>query len=489
MTEAFPLETEMVVVEQGETFSSLSADHCRLTDPLSYNENRDSLLFELKLRLKAPFGGAFDSFHLTLSDNSETKEVILSDECDKREEITLRTLKLDTSYAISVVLTAENKRREFVGSLLCGVDIDGTLVVELPYREILPPVMTRSSPNFYEESGENGSTATAINMSDKLGCNFFGYISVMGDQDYYKFVSTVDGYADMTLTSPGMTYQLGVIDGANLYWVYGSQSGVSLYRRISLVKGRTYYVIVSGTGSNYTHYYRYTLNVNVTAAKAWYSQMHAGNLDGKNDMYYWNTKFLDNLYFNNGTKPFMVNGTSSNTKNDWMYTGCFLSSIAMVLRNMNAKMNGFDFRRAGYEGPMIADPYTVMLANIGKTGSEITVSNDKYYFNGVKSDPTDVARYQIAAAFGKTWNEEILSGTVANKVNQIAAKLASNPEGVIVAFSNPHFVVIGGDTGVGTTGSRFIMYDAGSAYASTGNGQPLAAKYNLANASKVYWMD
>ncbi len=482
----------MTVLENGQTISNLSDEDYRLTNTASYNENRDSLAFTLSLRLHPDWQSAFDSFDLSLSDNSAERESVVSGSYGKTASIQLEELSLDTGYAISVVLHGDGPDREFVGSLLCGVDTDGTLVVELPYREIPAPVMTRSL-SFFEASGENGTTSTAIPITDKLGCVFHGYISVAGDQDYYQFESPLDGYADITLTSPGMTYYLGVIDGSNTSWHYGTQTGVSLFRRIPLVKGRTYYVIVSGTGTNYTNYYRYSLSVNVTPAKAWYSQMHAGNLHSGstpvNDVYYWNTQFLDRLYFGSDPRPFMVNGTTSSSKNDLMYTGCFLASMAMVLRNLDAKRDIFDFRLAGYQGPMIADPYTVMLANIGKTGSEITVSNNKYYFSDVTSNPTNVARFQIAAAFGKTLKEEVLTGTVANKVNQIAAKLASNPEGVIVAFSNPHFVVFGGDTGSGSTAARFTVYDPGTPYASVGNGQSLRSQYNLTNATKVYWMD
>ena len=177
------------------------------------------------------------------------------------------------------------------------------------------------------------------------------------------------------------------------------------------------------------------------------------------------------------------------TTADHMAGGCVIASCAMVLRNMNKTTiaTKSDFR-TGYAGRLYADPYTVMLGNIGSTGN--VVNNGTYYsLPNAPADPVYAYGSTIGSAFGATYNSQTLPGTTSGNVAAIANALQSHPQGVIVRFAGKHDIVITQDRGssYGDTG-RFIVCDPAGNAPSKGRNVPFSSsytgsKYTLAQAT------
>jgi len=164
----------------------------------------------------------------------------------------------------------------------------------------------------------------------------------------------------------------------------------------------------------------------------WYSQ-HNVSTGG------WNGEVLSKISFNAGGvyKRFIIDKYGRGI--DWMDEGCALTSVAMVLRNLDARLTeGYDFRTK-QNGNLEADPYTTALANSYNTGS-LTGSGTLY------NNPIYINARLIASRFnigGKNL-EAVLQYTVNKKI--IKEKLDEHPEGVIVCLSNSyngtHYIVI-----------------------------------------------
>lgn len=501
----FPLATDMIVMEGERIVSSLSGEDNKIENVELYTTERDSLEFVLRLSLKDELKEMCSSFTVTLDDEGDIADQVSERVVGKNAYTEYVGLKLDKAYAITISLTydltfeGDYVPSSYIGAILCGVDVDGTLVVDLRYTVNETTSKSRNTPGFAESSASgsvfssNNDTADkAVIIEDYFGCNFSGMITTTSDLDYFTFLAPCTGYADIILATPGMTYKFGVTNFSGVFSWQTSSSGSPLYKRLAITKGATYFICVSGTGSNYTNVYNYTLNVNVTATKAWYSQIHAGFDDPEcesDGYYFWNTKYLDTIYLSADTsKPFMVDTLTKTSSTDQMYVGCFMASAAMVLRNMNAKMTGYDYRTK-ITGELIADPYTVMLASNNLTGNELSIVDGKRVL-ATPSSPMNMNRTAVATAFGKTMTRQEISGTDSAKATIIANKLAENPEGIIMHLTNGHFVVCGGDTNSSDLNSRFIIYDSGSAYSSTGNGVAFNTReYSLSQVNILYWYD
>lgn len=175
-----------------------------------------------------------------------------------------------------------------------------------------------------------------------------------------------------------------------------------------------------------------TVTVSDKDAFAWYSQcnMYTGG---------WNAVALKDLYFySQGVyKRFMIDGF--NNKADWMDEGCALASLAMVLRNLDARMTeGYDLR-SGQSGNLEADPYTCALANTYSDGAR-SVTEILY------NDPIYTSMGVIVSRF-KVDGKSIKTSTYyyANK-KMIKEQLDLHPEGVIIGmdsrYMGSHYIVI-----------------------------------------------
>ena len=165
-----------------------------------------------------------------------------------------------------------------------------------------------------------------------------------------------------------------------------------------------------------------SVNVSYSNGYAWFSQnnMTSGG---------WNGGDLSGLYFRSGgvRKRFGFNGSTKN--NDWMSEGCAICSIAQVLNNMGARLTeGYDLR-SGLEGNLMADPYTVALANTDNYGP-------KSVSTLLLGDPVFSRHRAIAEKFNV--NGAKVSVTVQYTVTKKTIKeaLDKSPWGVVVCFKN-----------------------------------------------------
>jgi len=156
-------------------------------------------------------------------------------------------------------------------------------------------------------------------------------------------------------------------------------------------------------------------------AFTWYSQNNVYTSD-------WDATQLLSLKFkssNGGTKSLAIDSKEPGGNNCWMDQGCGNSAVAMVLNNMGAvKTNGYDFR-SGQEGNLIADPYTVALANSGQYGPDNANTT-------LRGNPIWMAWAYVAEQFnvdGKTVKSNKLYYPTRTKIKNI---LAEHPEGVVV---------------------------------------------------------
>ena len=190
----------------------------------------------------------------------------------------------------------------------------------------------------------------------------------------------------------------------------------------------------------------------------WYSQFVATDN--------WNTTGLENVYFNNHG-VFFKSGESS-----IMDEGCVITSIAMVLRNLGATMNGYDFRNisAGLHR-MKADPYTVALANCALRGNEYTEVNGdgitQYWFP-CSSDHSPV--YTIWDRYKNSFGYKCeLTFSLGNSPHStLMNALREHPEGIVVYFKkggNTHGVTF---IGYGANSDYFRLFDPGKSSESTG---------------------
>ena len=175
-----------------------------------------------------------------------------------------------------------------------------------------------------------------------------------------------------------------------------------------------------------------TVIVSNVSAFTWYSQHNIYTSD-------WDGSELGNIYFSSGgvRRKFAID--KYNTGSDWINDGCYLCSVAMVLKNMGATMtSGYDFR-SGQRNNLMPDPYTVALANSGNYGP--TTSKAVLYGN-----PILVSLSNILKRF--TVRGKAITSTTTGRVTAKAIKeaLDMHPEGVIVYFSQPsrgrtHYIV------------------------------------------------
>lgn len=156
-------------------------------------------------------------------------------------------------------------------------------------------------------------------------------------------------------------------------------------------------------------------------AFTWYSQNNVYTSD-------WDATQLLPLKFKSSdgyTKKFAVDSKEPGGNNCWMDQGCGNCAVAMVLNNMGAvKTDGYDFR-SGQDGNLIADPYTVGLANSGQYGPDSANTT-------LRGNPIWMAWAYVAEQFnvdGKTVKSTKIYYPTRTKIKNI---LAEHPEGVVV---------------------------------------------------------
>ncbi len=198
-------------------------------------------------------------------------------------------------------------------------------------------------------------------------------------------------------------------------------------------------------------------------AFAWYSQ-HLATIGG------WYGDELSNVYFQSGGtyKRYIVNGYNKGL--DWMDQGCFLTSLAMVLRNLGARYNnGYDFR-FDQDKNLEVDPYVMALANTGNRG--LTMSSGTLY-----NDPIRVRYGPLERSFSLYGQPIKFKQSYDVTKESLKKMLDKHPEGVIVTLKNfrgTHYVVVTECINPEATPEnyRFKIYDSAGLKVYDGNNVP-----------------
>lgn len=250
-----------------------------------------------------------------------------------------------------------------------------------------------------------------------------------------------------------------VYSGANPsnYSLVETPAGTSVQLRMNVTPG-IYYIKLEPIVQSGNDYYLTASQVN---GKTWYGQFDSTN--SNNTVDYWNPNKLDTLdiTWNGLSKKFFKNGNTTSTY--WMKEGCGIAAAAMILRDKGKTMNGYDFR-TNYSGYMIADPFTVMLANCNLNGTSMNVNSTSLTVTG---EPIYFNRINVSSKFGMM-SESILNPSK----QQIKDWLDSYGSVMVYLTGSPnHFMVI---TGYNSSGSNFAnsfyVYDPAARSYSAGAG-------------------
>ena len=177
----------------------------------------------------------------------------------------------------------------------------------------------------------------------------------------------------------------------------------------------------------------FTVTVVDRDAFTWYSQNNVYTSD-------WDATqllFLNFVSSSRGKKKFAVDSREPGGNNCWMDEGCGNCAVAMVLNNMGAvKTTGYDFR-SGQEGNLIADPYTVALANTGQYGSDSSTAT-------LSGDPIYMRWQYVIEQFNVDGKTVRLNKVYYPSRTKLKNLLAEHPEGVVVQVTTStknHYLV------------------------------------------------
>lgn len=395
------------------------------------------------------------------------------------------SVDLYKKYTFRLELKKHNGAKvEYVGYFMFVVD-DGIVYCNIDYnlldnstRSYISEV--ESNNNLYVLQASGGLVQNVVNPNIKnitktdVGS---GTVSA-GDYDYWKLTAE---FNNKTIINANIIIQTDD-DSVIYYWLYrkpvgligpGAEtlvsqshftvSGTMTYgiNFITNENGTEYeYYIKIGTGDGYTH--SYTLDFVVNMNSVFFSQYRYNIGTGYNINRISSLKAMYNGIL--GTKSFY------DGSNSMMSTGCYITSCAILLRNLEKTTTKYDYRiPESYEsGPttMLADPYSVTLANSLSNG-QVGVQNGVEYFTSYIDDPTYVKGGNIARGFNASFvavGDPYRAATRAEKIQMLADALAANPEGVIIQYPSPHYVVLIGDNGshIEDPNDRFIIIDPGA---------------------------
>ena len=201
-------------------------------------------------------------------------------------------------------------------------------------------------------------------------------------------------------------------------------------------------------------------------AFTWYSQTNMYTSD-------WSARELEDLFFidSGSKKRFAWDAKRNPSRSSWMESGCALASSAMVLNNMGAvKTTGYDLR-TGQDGSLIADPYTVALANSGNYGAKNT-SKAMY------GSPIYMYWSSVASKFNVDGEKVGYHRYYVSSKKKIKDLLTKYPQGVIVLFrqsGRTHYMVFADCLNPEETVSsklEFLIYDPAAYKPENGDGVP-----------------
>lgn len=466
--EEFPLYADIEILESSVKFIDVDCYEC------DYGVDKNKLESQIVLRAKD------DDVEFSISlCNEETgyQESFVSDDLI----ISIPDLEYDKYYEFSLDYCGVN----FIGSIGMIFETCSTVYLDLNYiyNESASEIQTYSNIGFqYEGTDENDVNNDTFDDADAIvfGQTVNADVSKNYDIDYF-YISNL-----MSTDYSGTGFANG-----NLQIVLNTNNNPSISLKVELFAKRgddyikistgitnpnggqfivhqndsgdkQFYVCVKSLKSTSTSKIKYYLNVNYNSSKTFYSQK-VGKIHGMN---LWNTQYLDKLTFPNySNKKFIT--TDNMDDYDVMRYGCALASYAMVLRNVNATMDGKDFR-TGYIGDLYADPFTVMLSNIANDGRKL----QNFSSNTLSSsEPDYIYRERLVGNFkinGKTiYSHRIQVGgkTESEKMKCLDAVLNLNGKfKAIISFKNSnnctHFMVVSGyNRNENDPKNRYIVFD------------------------------
>lgn len=306
------------------------------------------------------------------------------------------------------------------------------LIVMTLTTSILSSVAADIQPNAVAknetEPNDMLATANSINQDDTI----YAKISSNIDVDYFKVTAQMNGTMNFWVGNipSGRDYDLKVYNSSGQE--LGSSAGITDQELVTLpvTAGTTYYGKVYGYNGSYSTTEQYKYRTRLTLNTYNFFCQSPANFETKN---------LNNLYYKNKDGSLSSETWLSKINNG----GCFVSSYAMVLKNLGATttQSRYDVR-TGLTTILQPDPFTVTLANT--QWPSITLdANGKYVADTIAS-PVSCIHSNIVGGFGKTYTRYAMPASNLEKAKLIAYLLSLNPEGIIVYFensSNSHAIV------------------------------------------------
>lgn len=405
--------------------------------PTAFTVDTEMLDVSLRISLKEAFDYG-NSYTLKIHRDGE---FLVNDVYHADDVIVTDRLAYNEPYTIDLEVEDDDKITEYVGTFFYGIDFDNTVFVSMQYSTLESFKNQAQYVGHVTESESNNTVATADTC--QWGQTFRGTLSNSSDIDFIKLVNPDNKFRRINAV-------LRNESNTTMYFrvYYGSESkqiGISIVSPNSCdylslfipdtLSGNYYFKVTDKDGNASNSAYRF--NANLGSAKVWYSQFggYAGGI------HYWNTELLDQISFSG--KPFVNN---SGTNSVLGGTGCALASAAMVFRNYGytSKATMTDIR-TGQVGNLMADPFTVYMANNGMTTLPYTTSS-----SGYSTTASTNVSMKSWSGIGKSFNFSgctltNYSNSDAQTVkNQIRSLLYQNNWGVVLWFklgTRSHYLV------------------------------------------------
>lgn len=281
-----------------------------------------------------------------------------------------------------------------------------------------------------EQSSPHGSFAAAQEIEQDYTLS--GRITASSEMDYYKVTFAESGKVNFWLGNipSGCDYDLYLYDSSyNLLSKSTSTNSQELIGNYSVREGYTYYILVkSALGYSASEYYKLRCKWFPLYGFTYYSQRYPEVSEGGYAI---------------GGMENVIDMRDRNILQEIHAWGCFITSYAMVLNNLNRNTGVRRFNpRTGAMGIMVPDPISVTLANINFP--EFYDENVLNY-NG-EVTPVSTYRNRICNYFNSSITQVSVNNmTTQQKIVAITYYLSMNPEGVCLEFSissdNKHMIV------------------------------------------------
>lgn len=172
---------------------------------------------------------------------------------------------------------------------------------------------------------------------------------------------------------------------------------------------------------------------------------------------YWTNRNTPN-YTTTNLNVLYDSGWNYQWSNRIYYAGCFVTSYAMILNNLDkVTASSVTDIRTGSTGYLTADPFTVTFANSNFASIS---SSGNYYLSSYTSDPVLTYPSRIASNFDATYvYVDLTDNTEAEKAYNLAYYINQYPQGIGIHLSNSSgtHCVVGIDQTYRNFGSRSLM--------------------------------